>query len=89
MDYNLKNTIVLSRGGCLSGGTLEHRPDVLRYWMAYACATTELEVGDIPVFLQHGGSGEDFERMIVDQSTRCTKKAKSSPASFRSRCIPS
>ncbi len=26
-----------------------------------------LEVGDIPVFLQHGGSGEDFYRMIVDQ----------------------
>jgi allantoinase len=26
-----------------------------------------LELGDIPVFLQHGGSGEDFERMIVDQ----------------------
>ena len=26
-----------------------------------------LEIGDIPVFLQHGGSGEDFERMIVDQ----------------------
>ena len=26
-----------------------------------------LEIGDIPVFLQHGGSGEDFQRMIVDQ----------------------
>jgi peptidoglycan/xylan/chitin deacetylase (PgdA/CDA1 family) len=26
-----------------------------------------LELGDIAVFLQHGGSGEDFERMIVDQ----------------------
>jgi peptidoglycan/xylan/chitin deacetylase (PgdA/CDA1 family) len=26
-----------------------------------------LEVGDIPVFLQHGGSGEDFYRMITDQ----------------------
>jgi allantoinase len=26
-----------------------------------------LEVGDIPVFLMHGGSGEDFYRMIVDQ----------------------
>jgi hypothetical protein len=26
-----------------------------------------LELGDIPVFLQHGGSGEDFERMIIDQ----------------------
>jgi peptidoglycan/xylan/chitin deacetylase (PgdA/CDA1 family) len=26
-----------------------------------------LEIGDIPVFLQHGGSGEDFYRMIVDQ----------------------
>jgi allantoinase len=26
-----------------------------------------LEIGDIPVFLQHGGSGETFERMIVDQ----------------------
>jgi peptidoglycan/xylan/chitin deacetylase (PgdA/CDA1 family) len=26
-----------------------------------------LELGDIPVFLQRGGSGEDFERMIVDQ----------------------
>jgi len=25
------------------------------------------EIGDIPVFLQHGGSGEDFYRMIVDQ----------------------
>jgi peptidoglycan/xylan/chitin deacetylase (PgdA/CDA1 family) len=26
-----------------------------------------LEIGDIPVFLQHGGSGDDFQRMIVDQ----------------------
>ena len=26
-----------------------------------------LEIGDIPVFLQHGGSGEDFYQMIVDQ----------------------
>lgn len=26
-----------------------------------------LEVGDIPVFLFNGGSGEDFENMIVDQ----------------------
>lgn len=26
-----------------------------------------LEIGDIPVFLFHGGSGRDFERMIVDQ----------------------
>jgi hypothetical protein len=26
-----------------------------------------LEVGDIPVFLQHGGTGEDFYQMIVDQ----------------------
>lgn len=26
-----------------------------------------LEIGDIPVFLQHGGSGEDFYRMLVDQ----------------------
>ena len=25
------------------------------------------EIGDIPVFLQHGGSGEDFYRMIADQ----------------------
>lgn len=26
-----------------------------------------LEIGDIPVFLERGGSGEDFYRMIVDQ----------------------
>jgi hypothetical protein len=26
-----------------------------------------LEIGDIPVFLMHGGSGEDFYQMIVDQ----------------------
>jgi peptidoglycan/xylan/chitin deacetylase (PgdA/CDA1 family) len=26
-----------------------------------------LEVGDIPVFLEHGGSGEDFYRVITDQ----------------------
>jgi allantoinase len=26
-----------------------------------------LEIGDIPVFLQHGSSAEDFYRMIVDQ----------------------
>jgi peptidoglycan/xylan/chitin deacetylase (PgdA/CDA1 family) len=26
-----------------------------------------LEIGDIPAFLIHGGSGEDFYRMIVDQ----------------------
>ena len=26
-----------------------------------------LEIGDIPVFLMHGGTGEDFYRVIVDQ----------------------
>jgi peptidoglycan/xylan/chitin deacetylase (PgdA/CDA1 family) len=26
-----------------------------------------LEIGDIPMFLERGGSGEDFYRMIVDQ----------------------
>jgi allantoinase len=26
-----------------------------------------LEIGDIPVFLERGGSGEDFYRMVVDQ----------------------
>jgi peptidoglycan/xylan/chitin deacetylase (PgdA/CDA1 family) len=26
-----------------------------------------LEIGDVPVFLQHGGSGEDFQRVIEDQ----------------------
>lgn len=26
-----------------------------------------LEIGDIPVFLQHGGTGEDFYRILVDQ----------------------
>ena len=26
-----------------------------------------LEIGDIPVFLMHGGTGEDFYRIIVDQ----------------------
>ncbi len=26
-----------------------------------------LEIGDIPFFLQHGGTGDDFYRMIVDQ----------------------
>lgn len=26
-----------------------------------------LEIGDIPVFMEQGGSGEDFYRLIVDQ----------------------
>jgi peptidoglycan/xylan/chitin deacetylase (PgdA/CDA1 family) len=26
-----------------------------------------LEIGDIPVFLMHGGTGEDFYRIVVDQ----------------------
>jgi peptidoglycan/xylan/chitin deacetylase (PgdA/CDA1 family) len=42
------------------------------YWMKtrskpIAAMPYTLEIGDIPVFLQHGGSGEDFYQMIVDQ----------------------
>ena len=38
-----------------------------------------LEIGDIPVFLQHGGSGEDFERMIVDQFDTLYEDGKKQP----------
>jgi allantoinase len=38
-----------------------------------------LEIGDIPVFLQHGGSGEDFERMIIDQFDALYEDGKKQP----------
>ena len=49
-----------------------------------------LEVGDIPVFLQHGGSGEDFYRMI-DRPVRHDVRGgrRTSTASWQSRCTRS
>jgi allantoinase len=38
-----------------------------------------LEIGDIPIFLMHGGSGEDFTRMIIDQFDMLYKEGKKSP----------
>jgi allantoinase len=38
-----------------------------------------LEIGDIPVFLFHGGSGEDFERMIVDQFDMLYEEGATTP----------
>jgi allantoinase len=38
-----------------------------------------LEIGDIPVFLQHGSSGEAFYRMIVDQFDMMYEEGKKQP----------
>jgi len=38
-----------------------------------------LEIGDIPAFLQHGSSGEDFYRMIVDQFDTMYEDGKKQP----------
>jgi peptidoglycan/xylan/chitin deacetylase (PgdA/CDA1 family) len=38
-----------------------------------------LEIGDIPVFLFNGGSGEDFENMIVDQFDQMYEEGAQSP----------
>jgi len=38
-----------------------------------------LEIGDIPAFLQHGSSGEDFYRMIVDQFDTLYEDGKKQP----------
>jgi len=38
-----------------------------------------LEIGDIPVFLQHGSSGEAFYRMIVDQFDVMYEEGKHQP----------
>lgn len=38
-----------------------------------------LEVGDIPVFLEQGGNGEDFYRLIVDQFDVLYEEGKTNP----------
>jgi peptidoglycan/xylan/chitin deacetylase (PgdA/CDA1 family) len=38
-----------------------------------------LEVGDIPVFLFNGGSGQDFENMIVDQFDQMYEEGSTTP----------
>jgi allantoinase len=41
-----------------------------------------LEIGDIPAFLQHGSSGEDFYKMIVDQFDTMYEDGKKQPRVF-------
>jgi peptidoglycan/xylan/chitin deacetylase (PgdA/CDA1 family) len=38
-----------------------------------------LEIGDIPVFLQHGGTGEDFYRILVDQFDQLYEEGAKNP----------
>lgn len=38
-----------------------------------------LEIGDIPIFLQHGGTGEDFYRILVDQFDQLYEEGATSP----------
>jgi peptidoglycan/xylan/chitin deacetylase (PgdA/CDA1 family) len=38
-----------------------------------------LEIGDIPVFLQHGGSGDDFYRIVTDQFDQLYEEGATSP----------
>jgi allantoinase len=38
-----------------------------------------LEIGDIPIFLQHGGTGEDFFRILVDQFDQLYEEGATSP----------
>lgn len=38
-----------------------------------------LEIGDIPIFLQHGGTGEDFYRIVADQFDQLYEEGETSP----------
>jgi allantoinase len=38
-----------------------------------------LEIGDIPIFLQHGGTGDDFYRIVVDQFDQLYEEGATSP----------
>lgn len=38
-----------------------------------------LEIGDIPIFLQHGGTGEDFYRILADQFDTLFEEGKTHP----------
>jgi allantoinase len=38
-----------------------------------------LEIGDIPIFLQHGGTGEDFYRIVADQFDQLYEEGATSP----------
>lgn len=38
-----------------------------------------LEIGDIPIFLQHGGTGEDFYRIVTDQFDQLYEEGATSP----------
>lgn len=38
-----------------------------------------LELGDIPIFLTHGGTGEDFFRIVTDQFDMLYEEGKSNP----------
>ena len=44
-----------------------------------------LEIGDIPVFLERGGSGEDFYQMVVDQFDTLYEEGARARACCRSR----
>ena len=48
-----------------------------------------LEIGDIPVFLTHGGTGEDFYRMRSTSSRRCTRRARVARGCSAWRCTRS
>ena len=41
-----------------------------------------LEIGDIPIFLQHGSSGEAFYRTVVDQFDTLYEEGKKQPRVF-------
>ena len=48
-----------------------------------------LEIGDIPIFLTHGGTGEDFQRVIEDQFDTLYEEGRKQPGCFAWRCTRS
>ena len=38
-----------------------------------------LELGDVPIFLTHGGTGEDFFRIVTDQFDMLYEEGKRNP----------
>ncbi|WP_397584957.1 polysaccharide deacetylase family protein [Sphingorhabdus sp.] len=38
-----------------------------------------LEIGDIPIFLQHGGTGDDFQRILIDHFDQLYEEGEHSP----------
>jgi allantoinase len=72
----------------LAGAGIEYVADWCNDEQPYAMKTHHgsivampytLEVGDIPVFLFHGGSGDDFYRMIVDQFDQLYEEGATMP----------